>query len=384
MSRMVFRLSHFFGDLFAHPFQRDSAIFSPRGQSRQGGERLRRARHHLVARRGGSLAFRINRGQHIGFGECSIAADNFGGVIQHQLAGQTLAEIGYIANVGHRLNGPSTSVNQVRPELMGAGNAQARRPFPQFGNVVSQTPFWGNSSYHSLNLKLEKRFSKGLNFLTNYTFSKFIDDVPSGFENGNVPGGIQDFYNRQAERSLSGNDVRHRLVTSGVYELPMGQGRKYLTKGPANWIAGGWNLGVIMTLQAGSPNSAITQANTTNAFNPGAQRANLVGNPNLPASERTPARWFNTGAFAQPALFTFGNVSRAAFTGPGVQNFDLSLLKNFPFQERLNLQFRFESFNILNKANFDDPNTTLGSPGFGTLAAARGARSIQFGLRLSF
>jgi len=305
-------------------------------------------------------------------------------IIQHQLAGQTLAEIGYIANVGHRLNGPSTSVNQVRPELMGAGNAQARRPFPQFGNVVSQTPFWGNSSYHSLNLKLEKRFSKGLNFLTNYTFSKFIDDVPSGFENGNVPGGIQDFYNRQAERSLSGNDVRHRLVTSGVYELPMGQGRKYLTKGPANWIAGGWNLGVIMTLQAGSPNSAITQANTTNAFNPGAQRANLVGNPNLPASERTPARWFNTGAFAQPALFTFGNVSRAAFTGPGVQNFDLSLLKNFPFRERLNLQFRFESFNILNKANFDDPNTTLGSPGFGTLAVARGARSIQFGLRLSF
>jgi hypothetical protein len=305
-------------------------------------------------------------------------------IVQHQLPGQTLAEVGYIANVGRRLNGPNTSVNQVRPELMGAGNAQARRPFPQFGNVVSQSPFWGNSNYHSLNLKIEKRFSNGLNFLTNYTFSKFIDDVPSGFENGNVPGGIQNFYDRRAERSLSGNDVRNRLVTSGVYELPVGQGRKFLTSGPANWVLGGWNLGVIMTLQAGSPNSVTTQANTTNAFNPGAQRANQVGDPNLPSSDRSPTRWFNTAAFVQPAQFTFGNVSRAAFTGPSLQNFDMSLLKNFPFMERFNLQFRFESFNILNKANFEDPNTSLGSPGFGTLGAARAARSIQFGLRLSF
>ena len=78
--------------------------------------------------------------------------------LQRDLGWGTLVEAAYLANVGHKLNGPNTNINQVRPELMGAGNAQIRRPFPQFGNVVSLGPFWGNSSYHALNLKIEKRF----------------------------------------------------------------------------------------------------------------------------------------------------------------------------------------------------------------------------------
>lgn len=293
--------------------------------------------------------------------------------VQRELAWQTLIEVSYVANVGHKLNGPNTNTNQVRPELMGAGNAQVRRPFPQFANVTVVTPMWGNSSYHSVNVKAEKRFSRGLNFLANYTHAKFIDDVASGFEFGSIPGGIQDFYNRRAEKSLSGNDVRHRLVSSGVYELP-----------GSHWAIKGWSFGLISTIQSGGPNGITVQNNTSNAFNPGALRANLLRDPTLPSGERTVTRWFDTGAAVAPPAFTFGNAGRAVTTGPGLQNFDISVIRNFPIRERLRLQFRFESFNVLNRANFDDPGTSLGGPGFGVISVARPGRSIQLGLKLTF
>ena len=304
--------------------------------------------------------------------------------LQRDLGWGALFEAAYLANAGHKLNGPTTSINQVRPELMGAGNAQIRRPFPQFGNVAAISPFWGNSSYHALNLKLEKRFSNGLNLLANYTRAKFIDDVANGFEVGNVPSGVQNYYDRQAERALSGNDVRNRFNTSTVYELPFGHGRRWMKDSVAGRLLGGWNLGAILTLQDGSPNGITTQVNSTNAFNPGAQRANLLRDPTLPSGERTIARYFDTNAAVAPPQFTFGNASRSVFTGPGLMNLDLSLLKNFVWRERFNLQCRVEAFDSFNRPNFDDPNTSLGSPAFGVIGTARTARSVQLGLRLTF
>lgn len=304
--------------------------------------------------------------------------------IQRELVGNLLLETAYLGNVGHKLNGPNTSINQVPVALMAAGNAQVRRPFPQFANVISVAPMWGNSSYHALNVKLEKRFSNGLNFLSNYTWSKFIDDVAAGFENGNAVGGIQNLYDRRAEKSLSGNDIRHRFNTSSVYELPWGTGRRWLTSGPAAWLVGGWNLGAILTLQQGSPNGITTQVNGTNAFNPGAQRVNVLRDPALPVGDRTVSRWFDTAAVVAPPQFTFGNAGRALFTGPGLVNLDVSLLKNFRWSERYNLQVRLESFNLPNRANFDDPGTALGAPGFGVIGVARSARSLQLGMKLDF
>lgn len=307
---------------------------------------------------------------------------NFG--IQRELAWSTVTEITYLGNIGHKLNGPDTSINQVPRELMGAGNAQVRRPFPQFANVVTIAPMWGNSSYHSLNLKMEKRFSHGLNFLANYTFAKFIDDVPASQEAGVVGGGIQDLYNRRAEKSLSGNDVRHRFVWSSVYELPVGRGRRWMGSGIASTLFGGWNLGGILTLQGGHPFGLITQQNTTNAFNPGSQRVNVLRDPKLPESERRVERYFDTEAVAAPAPFTFGNSGRALLTGPGVFNLDMSLLKNHRWGETYNIQFRFETFNLLNHANFEEPGRSLGAPGFGVISAARDGRSLQFGLKFLF
>lgn len=140
--------------------------------------------------------------------------------IQREMGWSTVTELTYTGNVGRKLNGPNTSINQVPVDQMAAGNAQIRRPFAQFGNVTLIAPFWGNSSYHAFNGKIEKRFTNRMNFLANYTFSKFIDDVASGFEAGAPSGGIQNVYDRRSEKALSGNDVRHRLSASGVYELP--------------------------------------------------------------------------------------------------------------------------------------------------------------------
>jgi len=304
-------------------------------------------------------------------------------VLQRELGWTTVLELSYIGTVGRKLPGPNANINQLRPELLGPGNAQVRRPFPQFGNVTLIAPFWGNSSYHGFNAKVEKRFSGGLNFLLNYTFSKFIDDVTSNQEVGQVGGGIQNIFDRRAEKSLSGNDVRHRLASSFVFELPWGSGRRWMSRGPAAVIFGGWNIGAIVTLQAGSPDGLVTQTNNTNAFG-GAQRVNLLRNPELPKSQRRIDRWFDTTAAAPPPQFTFGASGRALLTSPGIANVDLSLLKNHAIGERFNLQFRLESFNAFNRVNLEDPGRALGAPTFGVISQARDARSLQLGLKLTF
>ena len=304
--------------------------------------------------------------------------------IQRDLRWNTMAEVAYIGNVGRKLDAPSTSINQVRPELMGPGNAQVRRPFPQFGNVTMITPFWGNSEYHSANFKLEKRFSHGLNFLTSYVFSKFMDDVTSAFEVGAVGGGIQNYYDRRSEWARSGNDIRHRLAASSTYELPFGRGRKWMSQGFMATVFGGWNLGSILTLQSGPPLGLVTQVNNTNAFNPGSQRVNVLRDPSLPNDQRSINGWFDTTAVAQPPQFTFGNAGRAILESPGLANINLSLLKNFVFTERWNLQFRAEAFNAFNRANFNDPGRALGSPTFGIINSADDPRNLQLGLKLQF
>lgn len=304
--------------------------------------------------------------------------------LQQELKGNIVVELACLGNVSHKLPAPNTNINQVRPELLGPGNAQTRRPFPQFGNVTLLSPMWGNSNYHGLNAKVEKRFSNGLNFLGNYTWSKFIDDVASDFEVGAIPAGYQNFYDRRADRSLAGNDVRHRLVVSSVYELPWGHGRKFLTQGVLSTIAGGWNLGAILIAQAGSPFGLTTQTNTSNAFSPGPQRVNVLSNPELSASERTIARYFDTSAVAAPAPYTFGTSSRALLTGPGLLNADVSLIKNFTLKEKGNVQFRAEALNIANHANFQEPGLALGSPTFGAISEALPARVLQLGLKIGF
>ncbi|MEZ5366676.1 MAG: carboxypeptidase regulatory-like domain-containing protein [Bryobacterales bacterium] len=305
--------------------------------------------------------------------------------VQRAVGFNSIVEVSYLGNVGHKLPGPDVSMNQVLPESFRAGNMQALRPFPQFNAVTRITPMWGNSSYHGGNLKFEKRFSKGLNMLANYTYAKFIDDTYAQFEAGESDLGMQNYYNRAAEKALSGNDVRHRLAWSSVYEIPLGKGRAMLNKGPLAMILGGWNFGTIITLQRGSPMGLTTQTNGLgSAFTPGPQRVNVLRDPALPSDEQTVERFFDTEAVAAPGTLVFGNSSRALLTGPGIINFDVSMLKNHSWGERYNVQFRFEAFNFFNRANFNEPGRALGAPNFGVISSAANPRSLQFGLKFAF
>jgi hypothetical protein len=298
--------------------------------------------------------------------------------VQHELWRSLLLEAGYLANLSHHLTGNDLTLNQIPIEQAGPGAAQARRPFPQFSNVTLINPAIGNSTYHAFTFKAERRYASGFTFLGHYTFSKFLDDVQSFSEFGNV-GGYMDAYNRRIDKGLSGNDVRHRGVISGVYAFPHIASNRIL-----EFMLGGWRTGVIASFQSGPPFTVFNNTNDTNVFPAGNVRPDLVGDPGLSSDQRTLQRWFNTDAFAAPPPFRFGNAPRSVLRGPGISNVDLSLSKSFPITERVRTEFRGEFFNLLNKANFNPPGATRGTPAFGVISSARDPRRVQLALRITF
>jgi outer membrane receptor protein involved in Fe transport len=320
----------------------------------------------------------------------NLYAHHFNVSVQKQLTETILLEAGYLGNMAHRVaGGGSVNINEIRPELRGATQNQRIRPFPQFGNVVWRAPGWGNSTYNALNIKVEKRFSQGLNFLGTYTWSKFLEDVPPGNElAAATANGQQSYYARHLDKGLSGNDIRHRLATSFVYELPVGSSKPLnIENRVLNGIAGGWSVGMITELRSGSPYSVYEQTNRLNAFSPG-QRSNVISDPSLPTDRpraQLVRQWFDTVAFAFPGNGVLGNASRSPGIGPAFANFDVSLLKDFHFTEARLLQFRTHFYNLFNRANFSNPNGSRGNPAFGQISSVRNdGRFIQFSLRFIF
>jgi hypothetical protein len=312
--------------------------------------------------------------------------------VQKQFTGSMVAEAGYLGNVGHKLAGARVDINMI-PLIDGKGPAtqsQALRPFPQFNNVSHLTPPWGNSSYHAMNLKLEKRYSNGMNLLANYTWSKFLDDVQGSTELAAGGTAYTHIALRGLDKSYSGNDIRHRVVASGVYELPFGKGRKWVIANPVlEKLAGGWGTGVIAEFRTGAPFGVIEQTNRSNAFS-ASQRPILLRNPNLEGGRSRNemlTQYFDTEAFAQPAVGTFGNAARNVGFGPGYIGLDLSLHKNWTISDRINLQSRADFINLPNRPAFANPATLRGRGDFGQIRGILGsstAREIQFGLRLEF
>jgi hypothetical protein len=297
---------------------------------------------------------------------------------QHEFRSGLLIETGFISNVSHHLTGNDFSLNQVAPELMGPGDTQRLRPFPQFSNVTLINPSIGSSSYYGGFVRVQKRFADRFSLLAHYTRSRYMDDVESANEYGSS-GSYMDAYNRQLDWARSASDVPHHLVVTVLYETPPVGGHRVLNAALANW-----RVGVLETLQSGPPFTVFTTANLTNAFPAGALRPNLVGDPELPAEEQTLNRWFNTAAFANPAAFTFGNSPRSVLRGPGIATTDLTLEKSIPLTGAVRFDLRVEAYNLLNRANFNIPGATLGAADFGVISSARPARTIQLGARLSF
>jgi len=257
--------------------------------------------------------------------------------------------------------------------------AQLLKPFPRLTNVTFYRNNVGNTNYNALQAKLEQRFTNGLSFLVSYTRSKLIDEASSVFDASILTGPIANFpvadsFNRKLERDLSTGDIPNVFVASFTYGLPLGKGK----------LLGGWELAGVIQLQSGLP-LAVTQVTNFNAFAGfGTQRPNLVVDPNLPSSERTTARFFNTSAFTIAPQFTIGNSSRNPVRGPQYRNADIAIIKRTYFGEYRNIEFRAEAFNVTNTPPLGAPATVAGAAGFGSITSAGDPRVLQFGLKVNF
>jgi hypothetical protein len=307
--------------------------------------------------------------------------------IQRQIGGSMVFEISGVGNLARKLASSNISIDQIAPQILNSTHStQAYRPFPQFSNVSILLPTLGVSSYFGGMLRVQKRFSHGLTFNANYTWSHFLqntNDIGTAV-GSDTAGPFSNYYNRRADWGPSANDVRHRVSASLVYDLPFGKGRAYLTESPLGKVLGGWTIGSVTTIQSEPPMSVNTTTNNCNCFSAGPQRPDVTSDPNLPSGQRSIARWFNTSAFAQPAIYTFGNSGRNIVRAPGLFDMDFSLMRNFSLNERFKLEVRAESVNALNHTNFSAPGGVFGTAAFGVISAAGPARTNQVGARLAF
>jgi hypothetical protein len=247
---------------------------------------------------------------------------------------------------------------------------------------VNAIRFDGKSIYHGVTLKAERRIARGYAFNVSYTVSTSKDDAssPGATESeANVPQNVRNIFSDSGEWARSSFDHRHQIVASGVYQLPFFAGRGGATEA----ALGGWRLNAVFIAQSGAPftvNLGVDQANI--GAGP-AQRPDQLRDPSLPGGARTPDRWFDTAAFALPAAYTFGSAPRNSVIGPGLANVDFAVAKTWRLGAP-QLEFRWEIFNLFNRANFDIPNRTFGTPNFGRIFSAKSPREMQLGLRLSF
>jgi hypothetical protein len=281
---------------------------------------------------------------------------------------------GSIATSGCGLNNPTIT------------RQQSLKPYPEYCSVNEIQRPGGDSWYHAVSLNYNHRWSQGLHMLVSFTVSKYID-MSSGPDNWLTPEpvGMQNLRNLSAEKSLDSGDIPKSLVISYVYELPVGRGRKWggnMNK-LADSVVGGWQLSGITTFKDGFPLSFLNALNNSNAGG-GGQRPNIVGDPHI--SNPSPAEWFNTAAFAQPAAFTFGDAPRTMpdLRAPGLNNWDLTVQKNWHWQEKLRIQFRAEFYNAFNTTYFHAPDSTYGSATFGQINVSGFARAIQAGLKINW
>jgi len=297
--------------------------------------------------------------------------------LQRQFGRNLVVEGSYVAGKGNKLY-TNWRGNAAPP---GPGAVNPRRPFPQFGTISEQNPR-GNSTYHSMQWRADRRFVRGFSMLASYTWGKSIDDSSTL-----ITLSQHNPFNLQLEKGLSEYDVRHNLVITYVYELPFGQGKQFLTgmNGFGRAVLAGWQVNGITSFRSGLPIRIVIPADTANTGVSGGQRPNLIGVPQLDSGSRTTERWFDTSAFAIPAAFTFGNLGRHPFSGPGTVNWDFGAYKTFPIRERVAIQFRAELFNIFNRTNLSNPGGTVSTAPFGRISStSTDARDVQLALRFQF
>ncbi|MGH9834540.1 MAG: carboxypeptidase regulatory-like domain-containing protein [Blastocatellia bacterium] len=314
--------------------------------------------------------------------------------VQRSLTSNTTLELNYIGSKGTHLlmrrqigqsRKPSNPAVCAANPTVGDCPVLARRPFANFATYID-SDWSGNSSYNAFNAKIEHR-SNAMLFTTVYTWAKSIDSKSAAAGIGNDVAGWQGFLDNsdiRRDRGRSEFDVDHRLVSSLVYELPVGRGKRFGGNMPkaVDVVIGGWQVNAIATFQKGFPMtiSAADVGGLNDTF--GTNRADLVGTPKLIKSID---QWFDTSAFKQPAAGFLGTSGRGILRLPGTNNWDTGLFKNFTITEKVSFQFRFESFNAWNHTQWGNPERNVANTAnFGRILSARAARINQLGAKIVF
>lgn len=342
---------------------------------------------------------------------------DFNAGIQYQIANNLLLDFGWVGQKSTRLNTGVFNANQVHPSYLRLGElltrnindpavaaagfrppfagftgtlAQSLRPFPQYTGVgILNSANIGNSTYHSLQVKLEKQYSSGLFLLSSYTWSKSLTDASSVL-GGFFSTSARDHYNRRIEKALATYDVPSRLVMAMNYELPLGPGKRYASgKGVVSKVVGGWQVNAVLNYQSGQP-IGVGVNNTLPLFNSRNLPDMVAGvNPLIENSNFDPAQhlYMDINAFRNPAPFTFGNAPSVL----NVRNFrffneNIGVIKRTYFTETINLEFRFEMFNVFNRVRFGGPATNVNDPfNFGKISSqANAPRDGQLALKFNF
>ena len=327
--------------------------------------------------------------------------------VQQQLASKLSLDLTYVGTQGHHQPN-NLPLNQLPASALALGTGlntlvpnpfyrqistgqlsqptvargQLLRPYPQFLDITAANQTWGSSRFNALEVMLQERLNHGLSLQASYTWSKTLDQGAGAFSGETLGGSvIQDYYNLSSEMSISTLDQTHRVVASVIYQLPFFHSQH----GAAGRLLGGWSLGVLPSLISGSPLGFSTATNTTGSMG-GGQRPNWNGQSPVLQS-RSVAKWFDTSVFSSPAAFNFGNSPRtySFVRSDWVRNVDTSLQKNVRLVGELNVQFRFEAFNLTNTPQFAPPNTSLGNANFGVVTAQQNQpRSLQFAVKFQY
>jgi len=329
--------------------------------------------------------------------------------IQREITKNTLVEIAYNGNHSTRLpiladynqanpNLPSATCNfSVTPAITsGCLGVQARRPIPSYGPITWVDPA-GDNHYNGLSARVEHRFSNGLYFLNSFTWGNAVGDSEQALEYyaGGYEANPQNIHNLAAEKGPSSFDVKLNNVTSIVYQIPFGKGRKF--GGSMNpfldAVAGGWELNTINTAHTGTPLDVAYAASSINdntgLSNDYRGQAFLRPNVSGSAASQSTSQMLNTfyagyTFTTPPATAPYGNLGRNAFRAPGLEQWDFSAYKSFTIREGIKIQFRSEFFNVTNHTNFAIPDSKTTDAAFGTIRATYPSRQIQFALKLLF
>ena len=318
--------------------------------------------------------------------------------LQRELTAHTVVDAAYIGSKITRVGIPDSNLNQLTVEQLALGSsllqrvpnpyfgiiprssslgdptipvAQLLKPYPQYTSVSLYRHNVGTTAYRGLAVGVRRRLSQGLTYSASYTRSSLVDDASSVFDASILTGPVANYpvadsFNRARERDRSTGDIPHLFVSSVV------------------WTARGWTVAALATLQSGVP-LAVTQATNFNAFAGfGVQRPNLVGDPTLPADERTTGRWFNTAAFAVAPQFTIGSATRNPVRGPSYRNLDLAIVRRLPLWRESAVEIRGEVFNALNTPPLGAPNAVLGAANFGSITSAGDPRVVQLAVKFVF